>query len=489
MNKRGFHSETPVHDPSGLIDNEGRCYIFGSHMAAAESADLRYWEMFAEGVSPQNPLFSNLFDPQAGAFDYVGTFDGGEDYAVWAPDVSFNPYLQKYVMYFCTSGSFMKSCLCMATADRIKGPYTFERILLYSGFSRTTAARTNLMQVLGGQCELSRYLDSAGDYNFMKWPNCIDPNTFHDADGRFWMVYGSWSGGIFLIEIDERTGLLIHPEQNGDENLDSYFGKRLLGGNHHSIEGPDIFYDKESGYYYLFVSYGHLEREGGYQIRLFRSEHVDGPYVDMEGRTAYFVDHHEDYGVKLIGNYILPGMLRAYKSPGHNSVMLADEKLYTVYHQRFDMLYEVHEPRVHQLFRTQNGWLALCPFATDGEELESKTYTPREIHGVYYLLDHGRGITREVNQPQMVELTEDGRILLLPGTTGISTAGMQAGTMNPGLDQAGIYQLTRHAGIRFGFGKTNFEGVIVAMKDESGNPTLSITAVGGDRSVWAVRYF
>lgn len=52
----------------------------------------------------------------------------------------------------------------------------------------------------------------------------------------------------------------------------SVFWKRLLGGGHKSIEGPYILYDEESGYYYLFVSYGSLTREGGYQMRVFRSK-------------------------------------------------------------------------------------------------------------------------------------------------------------------------------------------------------------------------
>ena len=91
-----------------------------------------------------------------------------------------------------------------------------------------------------------------------------------------WMVYGSWSGGIFLLEIDEKTGLVIHPKEDEKNGVDPYFGKRLLGGGHKSIEGPYILYDEESGYYYLFVSYGSLTREGGYQMRVFRSKTVDG---------------------------------------------------------------------------------------------------------------------------------------------------------------------------------------------------------------------
>ena len=98
------------------------------------------------------------------------------------------------------------------------------------------------------------------------------------------MVYGSWSGGMFLLELDETTGEVIHPDADPENNVDPYFGKKLLGGGHKSIEGPYILYDEVSGYYYLFVSYGSLVSNGGYQIRVFRSETVDGEYVDMNGK-------------------------------------------------------------------------------------------------------------------------------------------------------------------------------------------------------------
>ena len=66
---------------------------------------------------------------------------------------------------------------------------------------------------------------------------------------------------------------------------DRYYGYRLIGGGHHSAEGPYIQYDAENGYYYLFVAYGDLQRDGGYQIRQFRSEKPTGPYVDVAGNT------------------------------------------------------------------------------------------------------------------------------------------------------------------------------------------------------------
>ena len=86
-----------------------------------------------------------------------------------------------------------------------------------------------------------------------------------------------------------------------------YFGKRLLGGGHKSIEGPYILYDEESGYYYLFVSYGSLTREGGYQMRVFRSKTVDGEYVDMNGAYPGMWDDNAAYGLKLSGNYYSAG--------------------------------------------------------------------------------------------------------------------------------------------------------------------------------------
>ncbi len=61
-------------------------------------------------------------------------------------------------------------------------------------------------------------------------------------------MYGSWSGGIFLLELDSETGEVIHPELNEEEGVDPYFGKRLIGGGHNSIEGPYIIYDEKTDY-------------------------------------------------------------------------------------------------------------------------------------------------------------------------------------------------------------------------------------------------
>ncbi len=469
MNKGNISAPVAVHDP-GIFRGEGKYYIYGSHMAVAESTNLRDWTIIHDGVGPENKMFDNLFDEKEGVFDYVGTFNGGDMYAVWAPDVTYNEKLGKYMMYFCVSGTYVKSCLCMATADSPEGPFHYVDTLLYSGFEPDTVNQTNLKEFLGEDADLSKYLRKNGRYENLMWPNCIDPNLFHDADGRLWMVYGSWSGGIFLLEIDESTGYPIHPESDPKHNVDAYFGYKLIGGGHKSIEGPYILYDKESEYYYLFISFGWLFRDGGYQIRLFRSKNPTGPYVDMNGKRLGRVHHHEPYGLKMMGNYNFPSLNMAYKAPGHNSAFEdVDGKLYVVHHQRFDMEYEIHEPRVHQLFRTSDNWLVASPFPTEGEMLCEKTYQPAELAGTYYMVNHGSDISSEIHDSIQIELTEAGEI--------------------KGSDTTGSFEPEPKGRIALTIDGVSYEGVIIQQNDEAGNQTLCISAAGANLTAWLVRYF
>ena len=210
IKKGGFTAGASVHDPSVIKDND-TYYIFGSHMESAKSTDLRNWTGFSSGVNAENKLFDNLFDGEEdgdpAAFTYVGKNEEG-GYSVWAPDVIYNKKMGKYVMYFCTTSSYVKSNICFATADDIEGPYHYEDTFLYSGYSYHDVKESNIEELMG--TDPRPY--TAASYDNNNWPNCIDPDVFYDKDGRMWMVYGSWSGGIFLIEIDEETGYPIYPE-------------------------------------------------------------------------------------------------------------------------------------------------------------------------------------------------------------------------------------------------------------------------------------
>lgn len=463
-----------VHDPS-ILEVDGTYYIFGSHMSAASSTDLRTWTSIGNGYTPSNPLFDNLFATEH-VFDYSGsggsvipTDDGGKH--VWAPDVIYNKAQGLYYMYFCTSSTWNASNLCYATSEKPEGPYTWKGALIYSGFTSESIAATDVLDYVTEDYALSNYVTLGDEYDYEDYPNAIDPTVFYDEDGKMWMVYGSWSGGIFLLEIDEATGEVIHPEADPENNVDAYFGKRLLGGGHKSIEGPYIMYDEQSGYYYLFVSYGSLTSNGGYQIRVFRSETVDGDYVDMNGQYPTKGLNHTYYGLKLSGNYYLPSLTKAYMATGHNSAFVdEDGKMYIVYHTRFDDGQEYHEPRVHQFFLNEEGWPCMLPYATDGESISAEGYDKDEIVGEYYMIDQGTNVDAEIAEPVKVILSARGNVYG-DGITGTWEA------------KSGTYY------VHITMNEVEYSGVFCEMNDEAGTPVMTFSMVGANKSIWGVKYF
>ena len=460
-----------LHDPQVIVADDGTYYCYGSHMTAATSTDLMRWKSWADGVHKGNKIYDNLLQEPFDAFAYVGK-NAERSYSVWAPSIIYNKTTGKYLMYFCTTSSYIKSCITMAEAEEIGGPYHYLKTVIYSGFTKPVMNKTNYYEIMGEDKEVrSRYITAAG-YNNQLWPNAIDPAMFYDKDDRLWMVYGSWSGGIFLLEIDPATGDPIHPETDDEKELDKYFGKRLIGGGHHAIEGPYIHYDENTGYYYLFLSYGNLQTEGGYQIRVLRSETPDGLYTDASGKSLGVngdLDAFADYGTKLMGNYTLPSLDVTYMAPGGQSTFVgADGKLYIVYHQRYKNKGEQHNVRVHQMAMSENGWPCIFPFATAGESLSESGWQQADPSGTFYIVDQGLKVDSSVNKPVKCEFAK-GKI------TG---------------EKSGTYQVKEGTNfVTLTIDGVNFEGVMVEMPDEAGNNTFCISAVGeNNHSIWAVHY-
>ena len=467
MKFNGFTTDAHVHDPAVRKGPDGRYYLFGTHMTSAVSDDLRHFTMLTkENVSPSNTLFRGLFETEA--FDFCGKFDG-KVHAVWAPDVMWFPERKRWLMYFCTSGSYVRSSICLASSENITGPYHFEKVLLSSGFTAETGADKRFYELMGSDASVQPYLRKNGSYNNFSWPNCIDPNLTYDRDGRLWMVYGSWSGGIFLLEIDRKTGDIIHPEPDEKHGVDRYFGRHLLGGGHKSHEGPYLVYDSVSDWYYLFVSFGWLANTGGYQVRLFRSRNVDGPYTDMNGKGFGRVPDHSGYGLKLIGNHELPGLERGCMAPGHNSVLQDDDgSLYMVCHQRFEGCGDWHEPRVRQLYRTADGWLTLSPYQMPGHAEPVTELTADAAEGTWDLLCHGLDISGEIHRPAAVICTAAGELTGEDGGRGRLICAENGWT---GLEWQG----------------RSYNGACFQAENESGERVLCVSAVGGNESIWMVK--
>lgn len=165
--------EVSVHDPS-VVEEDGTYYIFGSHLAAAKSSDLMNWKIIGNGVKKGNPIIEDPLHEMQEAFTYAktGTF--------WAPDV-IRLADGKYYMYYCNcEGSSPLSALGLAVSDKIEGPYRNQGILLKSGMTDTPS-------------------ENGDFYDATIYPNAVDPCIFFDAEGKLWMVYGSYSGGIYIL--------------------------------------------------------------------------------------------------------------------------------------------------------------------------------------------------------------------------------------------------------------------------------------------------
>lgn len=473
VNISNYSSGVSVHDPS-VVKANNKYYIFGSHMDTAYTSNLWNFTKLYTGVDENNRMFSNLFSRSNYApFSYVGKNDSG-GYSVWAPDVHYNKKMKKWVQYFCTTSTFIKSNLCYATADNVEGPYTYQGTFLYSGMVSNTVDKTNLRQITGN-VDSNRYFPS-NSYNYRTFPNAIDPSVFYDFNGKLWLTYGSWSGGIYILELDESTGLPKHSINNSGDSgstnfYDKYYGKKLAGGNHQSIEGPYILPHKQAGYYYLFVSYGGLTSNGGYQIRQFRSKNPDGPYVDAYGKS-FVSGTNSNYGVKVMGNYKLPGLSRAYMAPGHNSAMVDDNgKTLLFYHTRFDDGSEYHEPRVHQMFLNKEGWLVAAPYAYTGETISSTGYGLNDLVGTYQFLIHNhKKIDGTIVNYADIKLNQD-------FTVSGSATGKWSYTKGTAFMNITINNVT-------------YSGVFVLQKDEAKSATVtSFTGVATTNdSIWGVRY-
>ena len=438
-----------VHDPSIVWDPSSKTYyIFGSHRAVAKTTDLMSWTTVGPVVSTTAFKTPAVKKVKKGGVEYDLDFNaeawsrrGSASYDIsgnlWAPDVIWNPIMKKWCMYMSVNGDNWYSSIVLLTADQIEGPYTYQAPVVISGFQSGDSYKdTDLEVVIGTQSSLPERYDVGGNGWRTRWPNCIDPCVFYDEKGKLWMTYGSWFGGIFMLELDENTGLRDYDvtyELTGSGDgitIDPYYGKKIAGG--HGVSGEASYMEYIGGYYFLFVTYGGLTADGGYQIRVFRSEKPDGPYEDVRGTAATYINYRENFGanatdsrgVNILGAYGDWGNQTTGKnserSQGHNSIIAAEDgRTYLVYHTRFQNRGEEHEVRVHQVFQNEDGWLVAAPFEYTGEQVKSadiatsQQIPTSQIAGNYKLLTHKFKLDHthsELATPVDVQLNADGTI-------------------------------------------------------------------------------
>lgn len=555
---RQYNKRVVCHDPSIVIDDitnpsSPTYYIYGSHLGRGKTtADKNYqeWTLFKAGeenATATNSLFCNTggvlvnfsqaYSTHAitsvkdysgksvtfGNFDANGWQKKGNTVKgmQWAPDVVYNKTMKKWCMYMSLNGDNWCSSIVCFTSDNIEGPWKYQGPVVFSGFFGKYAhnsyaaandwKNTDLAIATGATSLPERY--NVGDKWGTFWPNCIDPCVFYDDQDNLWMSYGSWSGGIFLIKLDKTNGLRDYTytfpyEVNGkaatpgtanaNTTSDPYFGKKIAGGYY--VSGEASYIEKIGSHYFLFMSYGKLDSNGGYQMRVFRADKPEGPYVDCNGTSAvtsrylmnYSAKAADNRGVLLFGGYKWDPMSGAEIAQGHNSAFNDKQgRSFVVYHSRFSNQGEGHQVRVHQLFLNDEGWIMAAPFEFDGETITNNDIATKasiadsEIAGDYQFMRHEYGQDTEkkaYETPVNIRLNADGTITGAEKGTWERTAGTDYIhlTIN-GVVYRGVL-------VRQTIDYTNIPAVAIsALSSSSGSTTLGQKNYTKQQQVWAVK--
>ncbi|MBO5352833.1 MAG: glycoside hydrolase family 43 protein [Lachnospiraceae bacterium] len=459
---------TTCHDPSIFKDFDGTYYIFGTHMTLSSTNNLRDW-------TNMDNAWRTSFTTEVREQIRAWNKDSGAWYSyLWAPDIIYNEAMGKYCIYLSANGDTWKSNIVLLTSDVVTGPYEYAGSVVAGGFDETNWTEMDADEVLGVTELPERYIKN-GVVNG-KWgdefPNCIDPTIFYDDDGNLWMAYGSWSGGIFILALDEQTGLRDYSvTYETNEHSDAYFGKKIAGGKY--VSGEAAYIEKIGDYYWLHISYGGLEAKAGYNVRVYRSENPDGPYVDALGNSALFDKYSMNFnqvnkGVRLFGGYQWRTFSQGEVAQGHNSTFVDDDgRAYIVYHTRTTDGTEGHSVRVHQLFLNKENWLVAAPYHTADEKLDSSVCTVENIAGKYQVILHELDIdyaNLDVMLPEAIYLNADGTV-----------TGYYEGSWT--LEEGTSY-------INVTLGEVTYSGVALEMNIENLNrKTMVFTALGKENQL------
>jgi arabinan endo-1,5-alpha-L-arabinosidase len=244
--------EILIHDPSTVIQQDGRYYTYGTGNGIPILTSDDGWSWRRAGS-----LMAAVPGGKAGA-DVLAR--GGNN--TWAPDVIHIG--DKYFVYYSAPGTQPKSAIGLLVGRTLhpESPdYKWED---------------------GGPVVWSDGIEDS---------NAIDPGVLLAPDGRLWMVYGSYFGYIRLVELDPKTG----QRRNRTPAVDV------------AINSEAAILIHRDGWYYLLVTHGSCCQGANstYNIRMGRSRKVTGPYLDNMG-----VDMIEGGGKLLAasrGRHVGPG--------------------------------------------------------------------------------------------------------------------------------------------------------------------------------------
>ena len=262
-----------THDPVIIKDNS-HYYRFqtGSSIPISISDDLKDWKLIGK-VFSSNPSWTSMEVP------------GSTDF--WAPEVVKRNGEWRIYYSVSTFGKNTSSIgLCTLNFDKNDPTKFFVK-------------------------DRGSVIHSTPDDNY----NCIDPAVICDDDGRDYLVFGSFWGGINMTLLD-CNGMVA--DKSSLTNI------AIRKAEFNPVEGAFIF--RHNDYYYLFASHDFCCRgtASTYHIVYGRSKEITGPYIDEKG-----ISMTDGGGTTLRDGF----SFKRWAGPGHNSIFSDDDgKIYLVYH-------------------------------------------------------------------------------------------------------------------------------------------------------------
>lgn len=288
-----------VHDPS-IAYYDGYYYMFntdasygnehlkattGKHFPGKRSKDLVNWEYIPGPMNEAPSWVADSLNAIRGRMNLDPLDEGSIEYGYWAPVV--RNVGNKLRMYYCIVINN-----CIKTGSTSYDGSWGERAFI--GMCESTDPANGVWEDKGyvvcsssdkGRDGWTR--SSSSDWDAYFYYNAIDP-TYIVANGKHYLIYGSWHSGFALLELDATTGKPVNdlgdPWADSVDDLTSRYGVRVGARNTSRWQGseaPEIIY--KDGYYYLFMAYDALDVP--YNTRVVRSESIEGPYKDITGRN------------------------------------------------------------------------------------------------------------------------------------------------------------------------------------------------------------
>ena len=263
---RYYSREVRTHDPSAIIKCKDEYWVFctGPGVPSYHSKDLKKWER-SPSVFTNAPGWIAQAVPANRWIHY------------WAPDVIHLG--DRYLLYYSVS-SFGKN---------------------RSAIGLATNPTLDLADPKFQWIDQGIVVQSTNTDNF----NTIDPAVSQDANGNLWLAFGSFWGGIKIIQLDPNTG---KPMATNSPLYSLAFND--------AIEASYIH--RHDGYYYLFVNWGRccLGTNSTYEVRVGRSKKIIGPYLDKDG-TDLMTGGGSPF-LKTDDSFIGPGQVGIISEGGTN---------------------------------------------------------------------------------------------------------------------------------------------------------------------------